>query len=749
MSASQISRRRFLSELGGAAAVGGVGLSSSPFSSLLTSQLGAFASGAALQPGDDYKALVCIFQSGGNDSFNMLVPTDDESYAQYNSVRGNVALQLDGADPLRGPILPINALDTDGRTYGVHPAMSGVQGLFNSGALGFVANVGTLVEPLTVSQYKNQQRRVPRALFSHNDQISQWQTGESGTVAKLGWSGRIADVVAGVNNSPIATNISLGGTNIWQTGESTTNYSITAAGSIPLTGKGEPLDGESLAAYRYRAVGVNPADPRAFSGRSYDNLLQQAYLEELTRSVALDLDFATGFESVNLTTEFPNTGLGHQLAAVARTIAVREQFGLRRQVFYINTGSWDHHQELLYIHSLMLREVSDALAAFWEALGEIGVRNEVTTFTMSDFGRTLRTNGRGTDHAWGGNHMVMGGSVLGQRIHGLYPTPSDMQLGAGLDIGDNGRLLPTTSVDMYAGELATWFGVAPSDLDYVLPNVREFYLPESVDRPIGFLEGGTSVGIARATVATSCVAENGRFDIDLINTSEQATFVIKIEGMADRSRVLGPDEVERVVYTGRHDRDWNITVLRDGVPILETTEPVACDPLGPEVVVESGCLGDNGRIDIFLSNDTDEVAEYEVSFAGLTPRTKTLLARRGAQVIFTGRPDGSYPVVVRRDGVVVSQQTVFVTCDPVPSEPVRLEQSCISGSGRVDLFLFNERADQAIYEVQVGTLAPRQRTLTAGASQQVTVTGRRNGALRVVVRRNGEQIFDQTLVVDC
>lgn len=740
----QLSRRRFLGEFSGAA-IGGT----AAFSTLLNLQLGAHASAQALLPGNDYKALVCIFQSGGNDSYNMLVPTDTDTFRQYELARGSIALRRDGAVPTKGPILDINAAETDGRSFGVHPAMPEVRDLFDSGALSFVANVGTMVEPLSVSQYRNQSRRVPRALFSHNDQIGQWQSAVSGGVSKQGWGGRIGDLMQDVNLSTVATNISLSGTNIWQTGAETAFYTITADGSIALTGKGQPFNATDMAPWRYRAVGIDPEDPLAFSGRVFDNVLQQAYLNEFTRSVALDVDFAAGFDSVSLNTTFPSTGLGRDLAAIARTIAVREQFGLRRQVFFVNTGSWDHHQELLNSHSALLGEVSGALGSFWDALGELGVRDDVVTFTMSDFGRTLRSNGRGTDHAWGGNHLVMGGDVIGRRIFGNYPTDSQLQLGAGLDIGDNGRMLPTTSLDEYAGELASWFGVAGSDLDYVLPNVRNFYLPEVSDRPIGFLAGGASVGIPRASVATSCVNDDGRFDIDLINTTGNATFVIEVSGMPDRARALGPDESLREIYTGRPDRDWDITVKRNGTVILDTTETVACDPLGPEVVIEQTCLNEDGRLDVFLSNDTDFAVEYEVSLSGLTPRFKTLLPRRAGRVTFTGRPDADYVVTVRRDGLVLESRLVSVACDPTQSVPARVEQSCFLGRGRFDVFLLNNTDTLQVFDVRVGTLAPRLRTLASGSRAQVTVTGRTNGPIPIRVIRTGTEVFAETFTVDC
>lgn len=467
-----LSRRQFLG-VASCAALGTTGLFSTLTDLKMTSNaVAASLNAQAVAADDDYKALVCIFQAGGNDSFNMLIPTAASEYSQYQAVRGNLALPISGP----GAALPLNAANTGGRTFALHPAMPAVQQLFNSGKAAFLANVGTLIEPTTVQQYKAGTVRLPKALFSHSDQIMQWQTSVPQGGSPSGWAGRIADLLnAQVNSGLIGLNISLAGNNMLQTGGQTTTYTISPGGSISLVGK--------------NAVGpVNLLRYDKFTSMAdvqYQNLFAQAYLNELKQSVAKDELFSTAFSAATLQTVFAANDLADDLQAVARTIQIRQALGVKRQIFFVLYGGWDHHQELLETQEEMLGVLSQALQNFWEALGELGMQEKVVTFTSSDFGRTLRSNGRGTDHAWGGNHLVLGGPVLGQRIYGNYP--EDLRLGGGLDVGGNGRLAPTTAVDQYMAELALWFGLARSDLSTVFPNIANFYNPTSTSLPIGFL----------------------------------------------------------------------------------------------------------------------------------------------------------------------------------------------------------------------------------------------------------------------
>jgi uncharacterized protein (DUF1501 family) len=402
----------------------------------------------------------------------MLIPTTASEYSQYQTVRGNLALPLAGD----GAVLPLNASNTGGRTFGLHPAMPEVQALFNTGKAAFLANVGTLIEPTTVAHYKAGSVRLPKALFSHNDQIMQWQTSLPQGGSPSGWAGRMADLLnAQVNSGPIGMNISLAGNNMLQTGGQTTTYSISPGGSISLVGKNAQGPVNLLRFDKFTSM----ADVH------YQNLFAQAYLNELKQSVDKDELFSSAFGAATLQTTFAASDLADDLQAIARTIKIRQALGVKRQVFFVLYGGWDHHQELIETQAEMLGVLSKGLQNFWDALGELGVQEQVVTFTSSDFGRTLRSNGRGTDHAWGGNHLILGGPVLGQRIYGAYP--EDLRLGGGLDVGANGRLAPTTAVDQYMAELALWFGVAKSDLSTVFPNITNFYDPTSPTLPIGFL----------------------------------------------------------------------------------------------------------------------------------------------------------------------------------------------------------------------------------------------------------------------
>lgn len=715
-----------------------------------------FAGAAAAQdaPGDDYKAIVCVFLAGGNDSWNMLVPTDDATYARYAAARTGMALSRDGdpASPTnRGPILPLNALGVDpGRSFGVHPAMPEVRDLFDAGAIGFVANVGTLVTPIaSPAVYQAGSVPVPRALFSHNDQIQQWQTGYPQGTRGFGWAGSVADQISGAFNDQarVAMNISLSGSSRMLTGRQTDHYSIGDGGSIPIRGK---LGGAgSVNGNRYRSIGYEPNDSLAFSGQTYTNFFQRAYLEGMVQSVDLEREFSTAFGDATVTTPFDgSSGLERALIAVARTIKARQALGTRRQVFFVQLGGWDHHQELINIHAEKLREVSKALQTFWTALGEgeVDARDKTVLFTASDFGRTLRSNGRGTDHAWGGHHIVMGGPVVGQRIHGTYPTAGQIGLGEGLDVGTNGRVLPSTSVDEYVGEICQWFGVPNAIMPNVLDNCRNFFTAD-VDRPVGFLREDSAPSTAQ--FGLSCVADNGLFHVVVVNGGlDAAEFDVDVTGLPRRSRTIAPGEDFRFGFSGRPDGAYTIDVYRNGELLDSQNFDVACDPQIP-VAVEHSCLAQNGRVDVFLHNLGDATASYEVSITGLSVRRRTLNRGDRMRVTFTGRPDGDYTVRVLRAGVEIHSEVVTIDCDPDQDVPVLVETSCLASRGRVDVHLLNRGAGPATFEVVVGILAPRTRTLAPGETARVSVTGRPNGDLPVVVRRNGSVIYDQVSPIAC
>ncbi len=458
----KVSRRRFLGQAS-CAAVGTTAL----FNTALN--MGMFNTLAGGAP--DYKGLVCLFLGGGVDSFNMLVPRGPVEHAEYAAARGDLTLPSD-------TLLPIVPATSDGREYGLHPSLVELQGLFEQDRLAFVANVGTLVEPTTLQQFQNRSVSLPLGLFSHADQAMHWQTSLPDRRTAVGWAGRMADILqAGNCNQNISMNISLAGTNVFQSGQITSHYTINENGSQGLRDYGEP---DPSALVRTEAID-------GLLGQHYQHLFEKTYAARLRGAIDAHIDFSNAIEGLTpLQTQFSDTGLSRRFRMIAMTIAAREALGMRRQTFFVDTGGWDHHDEVLLSQEAMLPVISAALSEFYTALEEIGVADQVTTFTASDFGRTLSSNGRGSDHAWGGNHMVLGGAVSGGEIYGTYP---ELYPGNPVDI-DRGRLIPTTSVDELFAELALWFGVPAPDLELVLPNIARFYSPGSATLPIGLLGAG-------------------------------------------------------------------------------------------------------------------------------------------------------------------------------------------------------------------------------------------------------------------
>jgi len=471
MNESPINRRRFIGE----SACSLLG-SSAVLNTLINLKLAGSA--CAAESGSDssdenYRALVCVFLFGGNDSFNMLVPTTDGEYSHYKKTRGDLALPKTGDNAL----LELKDSGIAGRNFAVHPSAAPLRSLYHQGKLAFVSNVGTLVEPTSVEQYKRKNVRLPKSLFSHNDQRDQWQTSVPQMRGSEGWLGRAADLMQGnVDRHSVSMNISLSGNNLLQTGRTSTAYNITTEGSVGLN---NPLARELF------PPGSMPA-PESESDAVQRSLFESVFARATRDSILKDRTFSEAFNAVSLTTAPPpNNPLGNQLHAIARTIGARKKLGQKRQTFFVMLNGWDTHQELLDSHQALLSTLSTALMSFQKSLTELGVDKDVTTFTCSDFGRTLRSNGRGSDHAWGGNSMVMGGAVKGGTIYGDYPEA--LVLNDGLDVGTNGRLLPTTSCDAYFCELLRWFGVPAAEMASVLPNVDNFLDPGASDAPIGFL----------------------------------------------------------------------------------------------------------------------------------------------------------------------------------------------------------------------------------------------------------------------
>ena len=445
-----------------------LGIASATVSSTLLS-LGMVRNAAA-QSAPGYRALVCVLLAGGNDSYNMLVPTDNDQFAEYSSIRADLALP-------QNELLLLPGTTSNGRSYGLHPGMPELQSLFASGDVAMIANVGTLLEAYDAQAVENGTAKLPLGLFSHSDQINQWQTAvPDGRVAQ-GWGGRIADLMQDVNlQNGVSMNISLSGSNVFQSGNQVGEYSIEA------TGNGAPglnayADGTEFGAFKKRMVDDLLAVQQ-------QHILRREYSRRLRRAIDAQAVFVEAMGTTpTLNTAFSPGAFSQSMRQIARVIGARDALGATRQTFFVNVGGWDHHDDVLDNQANMLPAVSKGLQEFRDALVELGVFDEVTTFTTSDFGRTLTSNGKGSDHGWGGHHIVMGGSVTGASIYGDYPILSASNP---LDTG-RGVYAPTTSVDEYFAELARWFGVPASELDQVLPNVRNFYSPESSQAPLGFL----------------------------------------------------------------------------------------------------------------------------------------------------------------------------------------------------------------------------------------------------------------------
>ena len=420
--------------------------------------------GAATVTAGDYKALVCLFLYGGNDANNVLIPNDQNFYNTYAAARGGLAIA-------KNSLRPLNITSGDGRQYGFHPNLLELANLFNQGKLTMVANVGTLVAPTTRADYINGTAAVPINLFSHEDQAVQWMTSvpDRGDI-RTGWGGRAADLVASLNgNSTVSLALSIAGTNTFEVGNTVIPYLISPDGSLGLRGIGtdNPNDGIRIQGFKN------------LLNLPHNKLFEAAYADTMNRSIAENEVLSSALAGVPpLTTQFPNTDLGRQLAMISKLIAARGALGMQRQIFFCAVGGYDTHGDQLPAQSGLLTELSQGMSAFYNATLELGVEQSVTTFTASDFGRTLPTNGGGSDHGWGSHQFVMGGAVSGNRLYGTFPT---LAVG-GPDDTEDGRWIPSTSVDEFAATIARWFGVTSSSLPTVFPNIGRFAHPN-----LGFL----------------------------------------------------------------------------------------------------------------------------------------------------------------------------------------------------------------------------------------------------------------------
>jgi uncharacterized protein (DUF1501 family) len=463
-----INRRNFLAST---LSAGAVPFASSALGSLLLAQA------AAAQSRDitGYKALVCVFLAGGNDSLNTVIPRDNSFYGQYSAARAGVGTGLAIA---QNTLLPITSAtpQSSGALYGLHPAMPEMQQLFAANRCAIVANVGPLIEPITRAQFLNSSVPVPPQLFSHSDQQAFWQTSRPDTTARIGWGGRLADLLQAANtNGNLSMSMTLAGNNIFQTGNTVQPYSLGADGPVE-------RGGYFGSQYSTRRAAID-----ALLAQSQAHPFERAFAQTQRRSLDNYQFVANALASnLPLTTVFPSATtneqrLSQQLSMVARLIRARTALDQRKQIYFVQVGGYDLHDRLLVEHADLLGALSRCLNAFYDATVEMGVANQVTTFTASDFGRTLSSNGDGTDHGWGAEHFVIGGAVNGGSIYGAMPTP----LLGGADDAGWGQIIPKIATDQYAATLARWLGASESQIDLILPRLGMF--PASGGRNLGFM----------------------------------------------------------------------------------------------------------------------------------------------------------------------------------------------------------------------------------------------------------------------
>lgn len=464
------SRRNFLYALGGVCA-GGAAYALYPQMELVGRLLAA-------EPGlNEYRALVCIYLTGGSDSFNMLVPYESGEYNIYLNSRGGVFNSNSNPAGLaiaRDQLLPIS--DAGGRQYGLHPSCGGMKTLFDQGELSFLANVGTLAVPLSKTEYTSKAKSYPPELFSHNSQTTQWMRGISSQVSTTGWGGRVGDRLAGLNTQTplLPPSISVtGGGSIFQTGASTLPYAMFASGPVGATSfSRNSRSGQARA---------NALDQ--ILGREYAALMENrfAHIGDTSRLLGARVsEWLRPENGGDIATQFPQSRLADQLRMIARMIKIGRSaaVGHKRQIFFAELGGFDTHRGQMNadVQPALLRQLSDALLAFRQALGELGALNEVTAFTMSDFARTLNSNGSGSDHGWGGVQVVMGGAAAnggshrGGRVWGNYPL---LELNGEQSLS-RGQMVPTTSVTQFGATLANWAGVPRGDLGLVFPGLSRF-----------------------------------------------------------------------------------------------------------------------------------------------------------------------------------------------------------------------------------------------------------------------------------
>jgi uncharacterized protein (DUF1501 family) len=461
------SRRQFLRT---ASMASMAGISASPF----ILGLNSMAAIAQSSSSTGYKALVCVFLQGGNDGHGTVIATDPSSYSAFTTARS-------GAPGLAYPmaeLLPITLkTPQSGRTFALNPALTGVQNLFTAGRAAIVANSGTLIAPATKAQVNANSVPLPASLYSHFDQTAAWQAiaSNGGSAEHVGWGGAVADLIESMNmnTNSMFTCISTAGIALFLSGQASFQLNVTSAGPIPIYGMANPPFGLPTTA--------NPLSAILTADES--NLFAKEYGVVVNRSIQAQSMLASSMLPAGpggvpnppqyldpQTKMLVDNQLGISLQTVARIISGSSALGVTRQIFYVQLGSFDTHNNQAIQHAQLLSQLGGALEYFDGLMVANGMGNNVTTFTASDFGRTLTCNSNGTDHGWGSHHFVVGGAVQGQDMYGQYPVVGADQAN---DVGA-GRLIPTTSVDQYAGTLARWFGLSDGQVRQVFPNFGNF-----------------------------------------------------------------------------------------------------------------------------------------------------------------------------------------------------------------------------------------------------------------------------------
>lgn len=418
---------------------------------------------AAAQTAEDYKALVCINLFGGNDQSNTVIPRSGAGYTAYQTARPTLAIPS-------ASILPVSPTGFAGPELGFSPSLPGLRALFEQSRCAVLANVGSLVEPITRDQYRAGSKGVPRQLFSHSDQSTIWESGLPDRTSQSGWLGRIGDLTADTFNagSQVSLTMSIAGTTLILAGDQTIQYQISSGGVASVQNTGS-LYSSTAGGAALRQLLIKQGT------NTFENALTNISARAMSNATLVGDALAV---QGALTTTFPDTPLGAQARMVARMIGARKALSHKRQIFVISTGGFDNHGDIVKEHPGRLAELDGAMSALYAATVELGVPSNVTSFTTSEFGRCLQHNGRGSDHGWGSHHFIVGGAVQGRRIYGSWPT---VALG-GAEDGGNGGLVPTTSIDEYGATLARWFGASTAQLNTVMPNLSRFSTPN-----LGFL----------------------------------------------------------------------------------------------------------------------------------------------------------------------------------------------------------------------------------------------------------------------